>query len=153
MKNSKSILYLGAVLAILLLTSLFVVVGQTVAAGERKEKQHQKHVQLISSLEGQDIFHAYCATCHGDSGKGDGPIASVLDTPVTDLTTISKRNGGVFPSERVRSIIAGDELIKAHGTREMPIWGPIFHQVERDRDYGNIRMQNVTRYVESLQGK
>jgi hypothetical protein len=48
-------------------------------------------------------------------------------------------------------MIAGDEVVAAHGSRAMPVWGPIFHQIERDRDYGNIRLQNITKYVESIQ--
>jgi hypothetical protein len=51
----------------------------------------------------------------------------------------------------VRKIIAGEEQILGHGSREMPVWGPIFHQVERDRDYGEVRLQNVTDYLKSIQ--
>ena len=153
MKNSRNILYIAVTLGVLLWISLFVVVGQPIAPDEAKNRKSQKNVQLIPSLEGADLYHSYCATCHGDTGKGDGPVASVLETPVPDLTKISKTNGGIFPADRVRRIIAGDELIKAHGTREMPVWGPIFHQIERDRDYGHIRLQNVTKHVESLQEK
>lgn len=153
MKKAKIIAFALASIAVLFCLTLFLRAAQRSPGGELKFKKNQKTVHLISSLEGADLFHAYCATCHGVTGKGDGPIASVLDTPVKDLTTIAKRNGGLFPTTRVGSIIAGDKLIKAHGTREMPIWGPIFHQIERDRDLGNIRLQNVTQYVESIQEK
>ncbi len=141
--------------AAVLLFCLLAFAGKaaTATADDVKFKKNQKTVHLIPSLEGPYLFRAYCATCHGLAGKGDGPIAPVLETPVSDLTRISQKNGGVFPAARVRSIIAGDQLIQAHGTREMPIWGPIFHQVERDRDYGNVRLENVTRYVESIQEK
>jgi mono/diheme cytochrome c family protein len=108
---------------------------------------------LINSLKGVDIFRAYCASCHGSDGTGGGPVAPALNTKVPDLTTIARRNGGVFPSGRVRKIIAGDEAVIAHGSREMPVWGPIFHQVEEDRDYGEVRLQNVTDYLQSLQQK
>jgi mono/diheme cytochrome c family protein len=121
---------------------------------QKEEKNHTKKnakVHLISSVQGADIFHAYCATCHGNSGKGDGPIASVLDTPVGDLTTITQRNGGIFPGERVRAIIVGEQSVKAHGPREMPIWGPIFRENEKKSKSGKLRLQNVTDYVESLQ--
>src|SRR5260221_7614715 len=56
-----------------------------------------------------------------------------------------------LPVKCVRKLIAGDELVMAHGSREMPIWGPIFHQIERDQDLGEIRLQNVTKYLESIQ--
>ncbi len=59
----------------------------------------------------------------------------------------------MFPAARIQRIIAGDELITAHGSREMPIWGTIFHQVERDQDWGEVRLHNVTKYLELLQEK
>jgi hypothetical protein len=85
--------------------------------------------------------------------KGNGPVAPALNVKPADLTSIVQRHGGVFPSKLVRDIIAGDDVILAHGTRAMPIWGPIFHQVEWDRDLGNVRLQNVVKYLESIQGR
>ena len=64
-----------------------------------------------------------CATCHGLDGKGKGSFAQALKLTVPDLTTLAKRNGGVFPMTRVYNMIDGREEFKAHGTREMPIWG------------------------------
>lgn len=152
MKTSKAFHVVATAALILLCATLFVGIAQT-APDEPGHKKAQKPVHLIPSLDGAELFKAYCATCHGLSGKGDGPVASLLDTSPSDLTVIAKHNGGVFPATRVRAIIAGDQLVKAHGTREMPIWGPIFHQVERDQDFGNVRLQNVTSYVESIQQK
>ena len=65
--------------------------------------------------------------------------------------TISRRSGGIFPVARVRKFMVGDEAILGHGSREMPIWGPIFHQIQEDRDYGEIRLQNITDYLKSMQ--
>ena len=96
-------------------------------------------------------WKAKCASCHGAEGKGDGPVAPALATALPDLTTIAQRNGGVFPTARVRKIIVGDESVLGHGSREMPVWGPLFHQVEEDRDYGEVRLQNVTEYLKSIQ--
>src|SRR5579864_1362786 len=128
--KTKTIATLIIIVAGVFCVTLFVAAAPP-RGDDVKSHKKQKPVQLISSLEGVDLYKSYCATCHGLTGKGDGPIASVLDTSPSDLTTISKRNGGIFPAGRVRKIIAGNDLIKAHGTREMPIWGPIFHQVER----------------------
>ena len=80
-------------------------------------------------------------------------MAPALKTAVPDLTTIAKRNGGFFPVKRVERTITGDDFVMAHESREMPIWGPIFHQIEQDRDYGNIRLTNLTRYIETIQEK
>lgn len=72
---------------------------------------------------GKTEYDASCASCHGPNGKGGGSFAELLQTKMPDLTTLSKNNGGVFPIARVYNVIDGTEVIKAHGTREMPIWG------------------------------
>jgi hypothetical protein len=66
---------------------------------------------------------------------------------------LAKKSGGQFPSARVRKTITGDDVLASHGSREMPIWGPIFHQVEADQDFGNVRLQNLVKYLESIQQK
>ena len=137
---------------VILLGGLIAAVNVSADDTSRKQ-QAPPRGPLIHSLEGADLYKAYCASCHGSNAKGHGPVSPVLITQAPDLTTIAKRNGGVFPSQRVRKIIAGVEIIIAHGTREMPIWGPIFHQVEEDRDYGEVRLQKLTDYLRSLQGK
>lgn len=105
-------------------------------------------------LDGAKIFRSYCASCHGADGKGQGPVAGALRHPPSDLTLISRRNGGRFPRDRVKALIAGQEQsISAHGSREMPVWGPVFHEVERDQDWGEVRLENVTTFVQSLQRK
>jgi hypothetical protein len=70
------------------------------------------------------------------------------------LTRISQRNGGKFPYRQVRSIVEGKEAgIVAHGDGEMPVWGPIFHQVEADQDWGEVRLDAITKHMESIQQK
>ena len=107
----------------------------------------------ILPLDGARIFRNYCASCHGVNGSGDGPVAPALKTKVPLLTTLAQRNHGTFPTARVRRIIAGDESHAAHGSREMPVWGPVFHQIENDQDLGYVRLQNVTEYLISIQQK
>lgn len=72
-----------------------------------------------------------CAVCHGAKGKlegGEGAAIDFLKTTPTDLTTLSKRNGGVFPFERVYAVIDGRQAVKGHGSRDMPIWGDRYSQ-------------------------
>jgi hypothetical protein len=69
------------------------------------------------------------------------------------LTTLAQNHHGKFPAARVRSIISGDENHAAHGSREMPVWGPVFHQIQNDQDLGYVRLQNVTEYLISIQQK
>ena len=110
--------------------------------------------QLIESLEGRDLFRAYCAACHGTDARGGGPVASSLKGTVPDLTRIAERRGGAFPLLQVERIITGEETVPtAHGSREMPVWGPIFGQIQRDQNLGKVRVRNLARYLESLQAK
>ena len=72
---------------------------------------------------GEREYTFKCAVCHGSSGKGDGPYVDSLREAPTDLTMLQKNNGGQFPFERVFEVIDGRANIKAHGSRDMPIWG------------------------------
>jgi mono/diheme cytochrome c family protein len=105
-------------------------------------------------LDGAKLFSQYCASCHGAKGTGDGPMSAALKAKAPDLTLIARRNGGVFPLDKVQAAIAGDKPTGlSHGTREMPVWGPIFSQDISDRDYGKLRLYNVAKYLEELQKK
>jgi hypothetical protein len=54
----------------------------------------------------------------------------------------------------LNGIVSGEvPLVKGHGTKEMPYWGPIFSEVTRDQDLGRVRIDNVVRYIESIQAK
>jgi mono/diheme cytochrome c family protein len=68
-------------------------------------------------------YRSSCAACHGLDGKGDGPTQPALTRRPTDLTTLARANGGVFPVQRVYEVIDGRQAVTAHGTRDMPIWG------------------------------
>ena len=102
---------------------------------------------------GKSEFQASCASCHGADARGKGPVSGQLKTAPADLTMLAKNNNGVFPTNTIYEVIDGMKTIPAHGTREMPIWGPIFHQVEEDRDYGDVRLHNVVEYIRSIQQK
>lgn len=116
---------------------------------------------LIKSLEGKDLYAAYCASCHGMDGKGSGPASAAMKTAPPDLTTVTKRRGksGKYPEAYVEALLTGngkttaDKMVPSHGSSEMPVWGPVFRQVERDQDLGLIRLRNVVKYVESIQAK
>jgi mono/diheme cytochrome c family protein len=131
--------------------SILHAAPQTVPSTQEKTKVQIE--QLIYSVKGPDLFCAHCAACHGSDAKSGGPLASALKTNVPDLTVLAKNNGGQFPSARVRKAITGEDVLASHGFREMPIWGPIFHQIETDQDFGNVRLKNLVKYVESIQQK
>jgi mono/diheme cytochrome c family protein len=115
-----------------------------------------KHVpvKVTSAASGKEMYVSYCAVCHGTDGKGNGPAASALKTLPADLATLSKNNGGEFPSLKVSQAIRGDANVVAHGTKEMPVWGSLFRDLSQGHE-GEVqqRINNLTKYVESLQEK
>jgi mono/diheme cytochrome c family protein len=121
-------------------------------AAQTESKSKEQPEQLIyDSVKGPDLFRTRCAVCHGSDGKGAGPMAPALKAKVPDLTVLAKNNRGQFPSARVRKVILGEDVFLSHGYREMPIWGPIFRQA--DQDFGNVRVENLLKYLESIQHK
>jgi len=139
---------------ILMFTALFVF-ACTVVAEDQPEKTI-KHVPIKSTspVSGKDMYTAYCAVCHGTDGKGVGPAASALKVPPTDLTLLSKNNGGKYPSLKVSSSIRGESATPAHGSKDMPVWGTLFWSMSSGHE-GEVqqRVTNLTHYIESLQVK
>jgi len=86
----------------------------------------------LGNAQGIDIgkreYTENCATCHGASGKGDGPLAGIINQHISDLTVLSKENNGAFPFARVYEVIDGTREAKGHGTRDMPIWGSVYNE-------------------------
>jgi len=99
------------------------------------------------------MYMAYCASCHGADGKGNGPAAAALKTQPTDLTQISAKNGGTFPDVHIAQIIKGDSSTAAHGSKEMPVWGPMFLEMGHDTAQVQLRIRNLTKYLASIQQK
>jgi len=129
-------------------------VALTVGVAQKRPAENSQEKQLQDSFKGPELYKAYCATCHGLSGKGKGPMAASLKTAPSDLTTISARNNGMFPFLKVQKIIAGEEApAGSHGSREMPVWGPIFSEVSWDQDLGRVRIYSLAMYLESIQAK
>ena len=95
------------------------------------------HAQQVTDL-GQVEFQTSCSGCHGTSAKGDGPVARYLTRAPSDLTTLSRRNGGVFPSQRIYETIDGrtSTEIGPHGSRDMPIWGRVYRSLAMEPGAG-----------------
>jgi mono/diheme cytochrome c family protein len=110
---------------------------------------------VIRSTAGRDNFQFYCASCHGRDGKGAGHVASALKTPPADLTALTQRNHGVFPADRVEGVLKGDVKlpVTAHGASDMPVWGPIFSGLDSREAVNAERIENLLKYIESIQAK
>lgn len=119
----------------------------------------QSHVKKVpppytSPASGKDMYIAYCASCHGQDGRGNGPAATALKTQPTDLALLAVKNGGKFPDAHVAEVIKGDQLTAAHGNKEMPVWGPVFLTMgQHDTAQEQVRIHNLTKYIESIQQK
>jgi mono/diheme cytochrome c family protein len=139
----------------------FIIVVAAVAFGAAslasatagQQSTQDKPLSLLSSsLYGVDNFHSYCSPCHGRDGKGDGPVAPALKRRPSDLTTLAKKNRGVFPRTQVREFItSGDPDVPEHGTLEMPVWGPTFRALDSSDRSVAIRIANVVEYLATIQ--
>jgi hypothetical protein len=102
--------------------------------------------------QGSQLFRTYCASCHGTDARGMGPMADRMRHQPPDLTRFAARNGGVFPSERVRRIIDGRD-VGSHGDRDMPVWGDAFKRTRDGRSDADVklRIDAIVKYLEGIQ--
>jgi mono/diheme cytochrome c family protein len=138
-------------LRLALLAAAAVVLAVPVLAQQPPTKIKKEPIKPITDVAGAATYNAYCTVCHGPSGKGDGPAAKALAKPPADLTLIARGNGGRFPADAVKQTIVGDNTPMAHGTRDMPMWGPVFKSTEGTAV--ELRIKNLVDYVASLQAK
>ena len=107
-----------------------------------------------SAGSGQEMYRSYCASCHGLDGKGNGPAMSALKMPPTDLTQLARRNRGQYPEMQVFNTIAGDGNVPSHGSKDMPVWGPLFSRLSgSDAPKAKLRIRNLTKFIESIQAR
>ena len=140
--------YLGWVVGMLLAGAL-ISAGQAAKSGVKRET-----AAATSPSSGKEMFMSYCASCHGKDAKGDGPAARALNQAPADLTTLAKRSGGKYPSDKVTSVLRGQSTLMAHGDQEMPVWGPVFWKMSQGREeLVQLRIANLNQYIESLQEK
>ena len=114
-------------------------------------------IQHTAVTSGTEMYSTYCAVCHGADGKGNGPAASSLKTHPADLTQLSKKNGGTFPSAHVASTLQFGVENPAHGNKEMPIWGDLFQTLNTSArstsGQTRLRISNLTDYLKTIQQK
>src|SRR5512137_2588513 len=121
----KRISFVGVILLLSFLGS--AVRSQEPTPGTQQKKTIKKvPIKHTSAASGQEMYMSYCAACHGKDGKGDGPAASALKAPPPDLSALAKGNNGKFPSDHFAAVLRFGTPAPAHGTSDMPIWGPLF---------------------------
>jgi mono/diheme cytochrome c family protein len=131
----------------------FWVAASLTAMGDQRTSQTPPTL-VIASMTGRDSFAFYCATCHGSSGKGDGPTAAALKAAPPDLTLLARRAGGTFPRSQVEALVTGaGRVVPAHGSGEMPVWGPIFRSLDPSEARVKVRIANLVEYLESTQAR
>jgi mono/diheme cytochrome c family protein len=136
----------------LLLCALLLIAGAACAQTQPKVDQNQLPPNFVPT--GKQMFKQYCAACHGLDAKGHGPARSTLKIPAADLTTLAKRHGGDFPRDYVENILRFGPGVAAHGSSDMPTWGPIFQYMDNfNQPIVQQRIKNLVDYIISLQEK
>jgi len=136
---------LACVVASILVAGMMLAPGLTTAASAQESYRQ--------TTAGASVYQTYCASCHGTSARGDGPLASSMNRKPANLTEIAKRNGGVFPSELVFRTIDGKQPVRGHGGPDMPVWGDVF---TKSRDAGDAErvkavIQSLVDYLDGIQ--
>ncbi len=130
-----------------------ILLLSAVAAGQQDsgDKKHEKSVPT-NPIAGKQLYTSYCSMCHGSEAKGGGPFSPQLKVWPPDLTLLAKKNNGVYPSLHLAEIVDGEFDKPAHGSREMPVWGPVFRSMAHGhQDSAQRRIDNLVKYIESLQ--
>jgi mono/diheme cytochrome c family protein len=159
-RRQSSTVLIGVALTLIALWSILP------AAQGRPPSPKRATLKPISSIDGKDLYDAYCAQCHGSEGKGDGPAAAGLKAAPADLTQLAAKNGGKYNRTAVEAFIKGDRpgawmvvddrgkpmIMTANGPDEMPAWGIIFRYMWSDQPIV-IRCGNLAQYIGKLQAK
>lgn len=152
--SDRRLLFSAAAIATLLAFSTARSITQQRAADSTPDGIKKVPVPYTPASSGKAMYLAYCASCHGADGKGNGPAARAMMLPPTDLTQLAAANGGKFPEKQVIQTIKGDSSAPSHGSKDMPVWGPIFQALGTANDgTAQLRIRNLSAYVSSLQMK
>lgn len=121
--------------------SMVLIVVTTLSPGCQTEEPGE--------TSGQLLFERYCASCHGLTGEGDGPVAEFLTPPPTDLTQLD------YSIRELMRAIDGGRTIRVHGDSSMPVWGRVFNEELQDSPHARrtvlLQVRAIAEYVQSLQ--
>jgi mono/diheme cytochrome c family protein len=117
----------------------------------KQKKPFAPRISGVRASSGAAMYSAYCASCHGAAGLGDGPAAASLKKHPTDLTQLAANNRNSFPTARVTEVLDRDPGSAAHGSQDMPIWGDAFRATGESNPIAQLRIHNIVNYLRSLQ--
>ena len=145
-----------AIRGAILLGALLLSSASLALAQESQTQIKKVPIQRTSATSGAEMFTQFCAACHGPGGKGDGPAAPALKIPPANLTTLTQRHGGKFPDSYVVAVLNyGVHEAKAHGSKDMPVWGDLFASISGGQGLGEqqikLRISNISDYLKTLQ--
>ena len=138
-----------SLIASLIAASTAPVLVLAQGSAQAKPEIKREPAEYISPTDGRGMFQSYCAACHGLTAKGDGPAAPALTPKPANLTEFAKRRGGKFSAKDFEDKMQGMAMSPAHGSSEMPVWGPVFRQLGNEP----LRIANLRSYIETLQVK
>ncbi len=142
---------------VLITLSLFFVISCSNPAQQQTPSVQAAPPEVKASptpMSGEQLYTAYCASCHGIDGKGNGPAAPALKSKLPDLTLMAKKQKGRFPEGDVFQVIKWGGGIIGHGSREMPVWGTAFRTLDGHGEAEvKIRINSLIHYLESIQQK
>lgn len=136
----------------LLVAGMAALVAVSLGFADQSESKLVIPVNQTAPTNGKQMYTNYCAPCHGTDGRGHGPAAVALKNQPTDLTVLTKNNHGKFPDVHVVAILQFGTDVPAHGSSQMPVWGPILGNMNRTHGQEKLlRISNLSHYLESIQ--
>jgi mono/diheme cytochrome c family protein len=137
-----------------LLITLFASLAAAAGYGVQSKDNVVIPVNKTNPTDGKQMYVSYCAPCHGVDGRGNGPTAVALIVKPIDLTALARANGGKYPAIHVNSVLQFGSTLPAHGSADMPVWGPILGTMEHGNQQSRqLRIANLNSYLKSIQAK
>jgi len=149
---TRSRVNLSIFFAVLVIIALVFIA----AAQEKPVNVKKVPITYTNPASGSEMYSVYCAVCHGTTGQGNGPAASVFTKPPTNLTMLARNNNGKYPAQHVYAVLEFGTPVPAHGNIQMPVWNTLFRSLNFSEDSEGatkLRIKNLVEYIQSIQAK
>jgi len=142
--------------SLVLLGALVITMSLCLAQDKTEQKPVVKPttIKQTNPTSGKEMFAEYCAPCHGVDARGNGPAASAMKIPPPDLTQLARKHDGKYPANNVASVLKFGNGAGAHGSADMPVWGPLLESLDKYHEAAaQQRISNLVSYIQTLQQK